>query len=134
VLTDFGIARDVEGSATMERFGTSAYMSPEQIQGEDPTPQMDVYALGVILYQLTTGGKPFTGEKSEVTGNSGEKIRWEQVNLNVPKPRTRNKNITPGMESIIMKCLDKDSGNRFKSTQELLKAIQSVSIYTAEPA
>ena len=133
VVSDFGIAREVEGTATMERFGTSAYMSPEQIQGADPTPQMDIYAVGVILYQLMTGQRPFSGQNAEVTGSSAERIRWEQINWEPPSPRKLNKHISADMENVILKCLAKDPRKRFKNTQDLLDAVASISIYTRDP-
>ncbi|MBN1666573.1 MAG: serine/threonine protein kinase, partial [Anaerolineales bacterium] len=65
LVNDFGIARLSEtATATMVGLGTPAYMAPEQIQGLDPTPQTDIYALGIILFELLTGGeRPFTGEQ-----------------------------------------------------------------------
>ena len=138
VLTDFGIARDAEATATMEAFGTPAYMSPDQIRGEIPTPQMDIYALGVILFELVTGGEqPFTGDKATtkgITGKSSEKIRWEQIYLPPPRPSKFNKDISPQMEKIILKCLAKDPQKRFASTSALLEAIKRSPIYSTEPA
>ena len=138
VLTDFGIARDAEATATMEAFGTPAYMSPDQIRGDIPTPQMDIYALGVILFELVTGGEqPFTGDKATtkgITGKSSEKIRWEQAYLPPPHPSKFNKDISPQMEKIILKCLAKDPKKRFASTSDLLEAIKQSPIYSTEPA
>ncbi len=134
VVTDFGIAKEVEATATMEYFGTSAYMSPEQIQGAVPTPQMDIYALGVILYQLVTGGhRPFTGQNAKITGTTSEKTRWEQLNAQPKEPGSLNKSISPEMESLIIRCLQKEPNRRFKSTQELLQGLEAIPIYVKKP-
>src|SRR3972149_2452540 len=79
---DFGIARMTDtATATMVGLGTPAYMAPEQIRGQDPTPQTDIYALGVVLFEMVTGGeRPFTGEQAQTTGATSEKVRWEHVN------------------------------------------------------
>ena len=79
LVTDFGIARMSDAAtATMVGMGTPAYMAPEQARGLDPLPQTDIYALGIVLYEMLTGGeRPFTGEQSKTTGSTSEKVRWE---------------------------------------------------------
>ncbi|GAF89912.1 unnamed protein product, partial [marine sediment metagenome] len=86
LVTDFGIARMTDAAtATMIGMGTPAYMAPELVRGEEPTPQTDIYALGVVLFEMLTGGeRPFTGELAETTGSTSEKVRWEQMHLNPP--------------------------------------------------
>ena len=93
-LADFGIARMSDSAtATMIGFGTPAYMAPEQIRGEDPTVQTDIYTLGVVLYEMVTGGeRPYTGDDATVGGSTSEKIRWEHLNQD-PKPPTKWKNV-----------------------------------------
>jgi serine/threonine protein kinase len=122
-LTDFGIARVTEGSATatMVGAGTPAYMSPEQVDGADPTPQTDIYAIGVVLFELLTGGeRPFTGERATITGTAGEKIRWEKRKLSPPSPRQYNPQISPEIESVVMRCLAKDRRSRYNSVNLFL--------------
>ena len=125
-LTDFGIARVTEGSATatMVGAGTPAYMSPEQINGADPTPQTDIYAIGVVLFELLTGGeRPFTGEQATITGTIGEKIRWEKRKLSPPSPRKYNPEIPPDIEAVVMRCMYKDRRKRYNSTTVLLSEL-----------
>ena len=122
-LTDFGIARVTEGAATatMVGAGTPAYMSPEQVDGADPTSQTDIYAIGIVLFEMLTGGeRPFTGERATITGTIGEKIRWEKRKLSPHSPRQYNKEITTAVESVVMRCLSKDRRNRYGSTTTLL--------------
>ena len=131
LLTDFGIARISEGAttATMAGAGTPAYMAPEQILGKDPIPQSDIYALGIVLYEMLTGGeRPFTGEIKNTTGSTGEKVRWEQLHMLPPSPRKYNKAISPEVEAVVMKCLEKDPSKRYKSAMEFLNALQSADV------
>ena len=125
MLTDFGIARMTEtATVTMIGAGTPAYMSPEQARGESPTPQTDIYALGVILFEMLTGERPFTGENAKTTGGTSEKVRWEQMNLPVPSPRKFNQNISPELEAVVLKCLEKKPENRYQDINALTLAIQ----------
>ena len=107
LVADFGIARMTDAAtATMVGAGTPAYMAPEQIKGADPTPQTDIYALGVVLFEmLTSGEQPFTGEKATETGSTGEKVRWEQLNLQSPSMRRWNPDIAPELEAVVQRCL-----------------------------
>jgi len=126
-LTDFGIARMTESAtATMVGAGTPDYMSPEQVRGEEPIPQMDIYALGIMLFEMLTGGKrPFTGEHAKISGSAVEKVRWEQIYTQPPSPRKFNPGIFPALEAVVLKCLEKDSGKRYRNALELLNALQA---------
>jgi len=126
-LTDFGIARMTDAAtATMVGMGTPAYMAPEQARGLDPTPQSDIYSLGVVLFEMLTGGeRPFTGERARTTGSTSEKVRWEQVHLKPPSPRELNKDISPEFEAVMLKCLSKDPSERFTTVLDLLNAISA---------
>jgi eukaryotic-like serine/threonine-protein kinase len=128
LLTDFGIARMTDAAtSTMVGFGTPAYMAPELVRGMDPTPQSDVYALGVVLYEMATGGeRPFTGERSNTTGMTSEKIRWEHMNLSPPPPTQYNPTLSPPMEALILKSLSKNPAERFHSTLEFLNAFDRI--------
>lgn len=128
-LSDFGIARMSDAAtATLVGAGTPAYMAPELVKGLEPTPQTDIYALGVVLYEMLTGGeRPFTGEGATVTGTTGEKVRWEQVNLPPTPPSRYNPNVSPELEAVVLRCLEKDLSKRFATPLALLEAIQNPS-------
>lgn len=125
-LTDFGIAREVDATtSTMVGFGAPAYMAPEQVKGQDPTPRTDIYSLGVTLYEMLTGGRrPFTGELAKTTGTASARVRWEQLKLKPPSPRTYNPAISEKLEALVMRCLQKDSRRRYRSAMALLKDLQ----------
>ena len=126
LVADFGIARMSDAAtATMVGMGTPAYMAPEQARGLDPVPQTDIYALGIILFEMLTGGeRPFTGENAQTTGTTSERVRWEQINLEPPSPRQWNPAITPELVGIVFKCLAKDPKVRYQTPLELLNDLQ----------
>jgi len=137
LLADFGIARLTESAttATMVGAGTPAYMAPEQVRGEDPCPQTDIYALGIILFELLTGGeRPFIGDHAQTTGSSGEKVRWEHVHRTPPSPRQFNPQVSTEIEAILFKCLEKDPAQRYASTMELLSALEQAGPVAQETA
>jgi len=125
-VSDFGIARMSEAATmTMVGAGTPAYMAPEQARGENPIPQSDIYSLGVILYELFTGGeRPFIGENARITGSTGEKIRWEQVNLQAPNPGKFNPNLHPSLSNLVIKCLNKNPQSRYENPLDLVDGIE----------
>lgn len=126
LLADFGIARASDtATATMVGAGTPAYMAPEQIKGYEPTPQMDVYALGVVLYEMLTGGeRPFTGNQAQIKGSIGEKVRWEHLNVPPPSPRHWNPALFPSLENVVLEALSKNPRQRYRSTLEFLNALE----------
>lgn len=133
-LTDFGIARHAESSATtLASAGTTAYMAPEQIRGEPVSPATDVYALGVMLFEMLTGQRPFHGREvgAENAGStSAERIRHEHLNLTPPDPQSFNREIPVAFAQIVLKALEKDPNRRYSSTQELFSAACNVLGYS----
>ena len=126
LLMDFGIARMSDSAtATMQGIGTPAYMAPEQIRLEELTPQSDIYSLGIVLYEmLTGGGRPFTGDHAQITGGTSEKIRWEHTHLPPPSPRSWNRNISVALEKIILRCLEKNPQDRYPNAIDLYNALE----------
>lgn len=121
-VADFGIARVTDAAtATMVGAGTPAYMAPEQVKGQDPTPQTDIYALGIVLFEMLTGGeRPFTGETASMTGSTSEKIRREQLTVKPPSLRKFNPNISSALDALVQKCLAKDPAARYQNPLEVM--------------
>jgi len=126
LLSDFGIARMSDAAtATMEGMGTPAYMAPEQARGLDPIPQTDIYALGIVLFEMLTGGwRPFTGEHAQTTGGTSEMVRWEQINLAPPSPKRWNPDISDELEAVLLKCLAKEPVERYDNPLDLMNALE----------
>jgi len=125
-VTDFGISRMTESAtATMVGYGTPAYMAPEQIRGKETTAQTDIYAVGIILYEMYSGGeRPFTGERASTTGSTGDKVRWEHLNSPPTPLSSYHPHIVPEQEAIVMKCLAKDPEHRFGDALDLIDALE----------
>jgi serine/threonine-protein kinase len=113
-VADFGIARR-EGGAGGIVEGKWAYMSPEQVRGEPLTPRCDVFALGVVLYELITGRHPFG---RQVT--AGDR---ESRPLSVVPPRNVCPDVPPGLDEICMKALAADPRERYSRMQQMIDAI-----------
>lgn len=126
-LSDFGIARHAESDVTaMPGAGTPAYMAPEQILSKTVSRETDIYAIGVLLFELLTGVRPFRGSENtfEKSGNTvNERIRYAHLNLPAPDPRQFNPAISPSLSALVLKALEKDPSQRFSSCQEFFSAL-----------
>ncbi len=122
-LMDFGLARREVGEVTVtmdgQVLGTPAYMSPEQAAGEAHTAdrRSDVYSLGVILFQLLTGELPFRG--------NARMLVYQVLNDPPPSPRKFNANIPKDLETITLKCLEKDPACRYQTAEEFGSDLKS---------
>ena len=129
LVTDFGLAYMTESAATSMLLlsgGTSGYMAPEQARGEKPTVQTDIYALGIVLFEMLTGGeRPFTGEIGQRAGTTRENVLWEQLNLAPPPLRKWNLDSGEHIERIIKKCLAVAPSARYTSVLELLADLEA---------
>jgi len=115
-VTDFGIARMLSGSDTLAQtaavLGTASYLSPEQAQGRPVDQRSDLYSLGCVMYEMVTGRPPFTGD-------SAVAVASKHV-LEQPTPPSRlNRDVSPGLEAVIMKGLAKNPDNRYQDAEDL---------------
>jgi tetratricopeptide (TPR) repeat protein len=125
VVTDFGLARRIpvaDGSVVSETFsgavaGTPAYMAPEQIEGGPITAATDVYALGVVMYEMLTGRQPFEGE----TPVAGMVKRLKEAPVS---PRAHAADLPAVWEAVILRCLEREPGKRFAGAGEVVEALQ----------
>jgi len=114
-LTDFGIARAVEQTRITQVgsvVGTAAYLSPEQVRGEEATPATDVYALGVVLYQFLTGRLPYEG-------SSLAELAVRQQNETPLPPSTYDDSIPETLGGAVLRALEGDPARRYASASEL---------------
>jgi serine/threonine-protein kinase len=118
-VTDFGIARAGASDMTMTGsiMGTAQYLSPEQAQGHAVSETSDLYAVGVVLYELLTGSVPFEGE-------SAVSIALKQVSVEPTPPSERNPEVGPALDAVVMRALAKDPLARFASADEFIAALQ----------
>src|SRR5208337_5303849 len=106
VMTDFGLASLAERLEGFEaRHGTPAYMAPEQLAGQEVTTRSDIYSLGLVLYEIFTGKRAFSGESlAELV-----KQRSQQPPSN---PSTLVKDLDPAVERVILRCLETEPAKR----------------------
>jgi serine/threonine protein kinase/Cdc6-like AAA superfamily ATPase len=122
VLLDFGIARTnstTEARLTEAALGTPAYMSPEQFSGGVYDARSDIYALGIILYEMVTGDLPFRADEAMA-------LMLKHMQEAPPPPSTRAA-VSPALEAVILRCLEKDPAQRYASAGDLLAALPALS-------
>jgi serine/threonine-protein kinase len=145
-ILDFGIAKMAEASEGGDKrkaltktgmiFGTPQYMSPEQIRGAGVDHRTDIYALGVILYQILTGSLPFHAENP--MGMLTKHL------MEPPRPLAQalpGISCPPQLEALVMRCLEKDQNQRFQSMNEIVQVLSSLAnetrpgfaVYTPAP-
>ncbi len=116
-VTDFGIAQisDSEKGNSGVAMGTVYYISPEQASGKTTTFSSDLYSVGIMLYEMATGKLPFEGD-------TPLSIAMMQVNTAPARPSKINPQIPHGLEQIILRALNKEPQNRFRSAKSMLRA------------
>ena len=124
VLIDFGIAKFMDENDFKTRvgevWGQPQYMSPEQINGNTVDTRSDIYSLGIIIYEMSTGGHlPYMGNDIIAIAN-------KVANESPPPPSRYNHTINKSLENIILKTLSKLPAQRFQSVEELMEALETV--------
>lgn len=123
ILFDFGTALDLHdqhGNETDGVYGTPAFLPPEQVQGKmDIDGRADLYSLGILLYRMITGRKPFYGTRDEVL--------HAQIHETPPLP-SEFTYISPDLEALILNAIAKDPAARFQSGEELVQALDKIEL------
>ncbi len=125
VIADFGLAKMMrrdQVSLTQQGVvvGTPAYMSPEQVRGDEETAACDIFSLGVIFYELLCGCRPFSGTQQEVIAKIANQS-WQPL-----PPEKHRPSISPTVSAIVMRCLSKDPRMRIGSMQELVTELRDI--------
>lgn len=121
-ISDFGLAKSFgEGAIGMTQsgafLGTPRYMSPEQVEGKPTDGRSDLYAYGLILYEMVTGEVPFTGE-STLT------VMYQRLRERPKSPRTTNPEVPNWLDRVIMRCLERDPNDRYQNAYDILTDLQ----------
>ncbi|HEV2349799.1 MAG TPA: protein kinase [Terriglobia bacterium] len=125
VVADFGLARRTTAgeagvsmlSSSGEILGTPAYMAPEQVRGAETTAAADIYALGVVMYEMVCGIQPFIADTPFATAVK----RLEEA---PPSPLSHVPGLDPKWEATILRCLERDPTERFAHPNDIVKALQ----------
>jgi serine/threonine-protein kinase len=119
-VTDFGIAKMMSMGMTQagQILGTPNYMSPEQVKGRPIDGRSDIFSLGVILYELVTGEKPFGGQNITT-------VIYKIINVNPPPPRELDATIHMGLSYVIQKALAKSPDERYQNCRELAEDLRN---------
>jgi len=126
MLTDFGIAKillDTEDTfeltGTGMGIGTPEYMSPEQFQGKNVDARTDVYALGVVLYEMVTGRKPYQADTPAA-------VLIKQATDPLPRPKSFASSLPDSVERVLLKALSKQADDRYQDMHQFAQALESI--------
>jgi len=118
ILTDFGLTMQLGADSTLgTAFGTPRYIAPEQaVSSSKAVPQSDIYALGVVLYEMATGQAPFDDD-------SAMSLALRHITTPPPAPRTVREDLPPAVETVILKALEKRPENRWQTAAAMAAAL-----------
>jgi serine/threonine-protein kinase len=122
-IMDFGIAKSLEGGSKLTQtgiaLGTAGYLAPEQIQGGTVDPRTDIFAFGVVAYELVTGKRPFQGA-------SLSNVLYQILNDQPADLADLTTDCPPELQDVIKKCMAKDPDDRFQNVRQVLDALKAV--------
>ena len=120
-VTDFGTAKILQFGTVQQTahvMGTPSYMSPEQVKGRAVDGRSDIFSLGVMLYEMVTGEKPFPGQNITT-------VIYKIVNEDPVPPRQIDPSIHPGISAVVMRALEKEPEQRYQNCREMLEDLRS---------
>jgi serine/threonine protein kinase len=120
-VTDFGTAKILQFGTVQQTahvMGTPSYMSPEQVKGKIVDGRSDIFSLGVLLYEMITGEKPFPGQNITT-------VIYKIVNEEPVAPRQLDPSIHPGLNAVILKALAKEPAGRYQNCRELIEDLRN---------
>src|SRR5437899_676173 len=120
-VTDFGTAKILQFGTVQQTahvMGTPSYMSPEQVKGRAVDGRSDIFSLGVMLYEMVTGEKPFPGQNITT-------VIYKIVNEDPVPPRQINPSIHAGISAVVMRALEKEPDQRYQSCREMLEDLRN---------
>ena len=122
-VADFGLSRTMAESRATQAgvlMGTAHYLAPEQVEGDHSDHRADIYALGIVLYEMLTGETPFTGDNPLV-------IAYQRVRNDVPAPSARIGGVPPALDQVVARATARDPAKRFGSSAEMAEALRAAS-------
>jgi len=128
-VTDFGTAKILQFGTVQQTahvMGTPSYMSPEQVKGRAVDGRSDIFSLGVMLYEMVTGQKPFPGQNITT-------VIYKIVNEEPVPPKQVDPTIHPGISAVVMRALAKDPDTRYQSCREMLDDLRNYRSLNATP-
>lgn len=125
-ISDFGIAQvmhtmeDLRTAGNLTGAGSPAYMAPEQARQETPSPSSDLYSLGIVLYEMLTGQRPFNGYSApnSITAER-DRVAWEKLNIIPTFPSKINPRIPVLIDTVVLRCLNPQTRYRYTSALDL---------------
>ena len=133
MLTDFGVAKILDEEATVDLTGTSAtvgtpeYMAPEQVTAKSVDHRADIYALGIVFYEMVTGRKPFTADTPMA-------VLFKHASEPLPRPKQFAPGLPDGVEKALLKALAKKPEDRYQGMADFAKAMEGILAVSGQPS